>query len=113
MTTQLDVVRGIGMMGNEASLRTLLETVAVSLTGSIPEIRQALETGDTKAVNRLLHGIKGYAPIFCSDALIEQVQHVEGISKTAIAAVITPLVVELALQLEALLLEIQSYGAQG
>ena len=113
MTTQLDAVRGIGMMGSDESLQKLLKTVEVSLTSSITEIRQALEADDAKAVNRLLHGIKGYAPIFCSDALIEKVQHVEGISKTATVAVMIPLFTELAPQLEALLLEIQSYGAQG
>jgi HPt (histidine-containing phosphotransfer) domain-containing protein len=113
MTMQLDVVRGIGMMGSDEMLQKLLKTVEVSLTCSISEIRQALEAGDASAVNRLLHGIKGYAPIFCSDALIEKVQHVEGISKTATVAVMIPLFTELAPQLEALLLEIQSYGAQG
>lgn len=112
MTTQLDVARGIGMMGSEASLRKILKTVETSLVSSLPEIQQALAMEDVKTVNRLLHGIKGYAPIFCSDALIEQIQQVEVVSKTATAAVLAPLFVELAPHLESLLLEIQSYGAQ-
>jgi HPt (histidine-containing phosphotransfer) domain-containing protein len=107
----LDEARGVGMMGSDESLRKILETVDTSLTDSIPEIWQALEAGDIKVANRLLHGIKGYVPIFCSDALIEHVVQVEGLSKTETAAVVKPLFAELAPKLEALLIEIRVYIA--
>ena len=105
----LDIERGVGLMGSEDSLRKILETVDISLTASIPDIWQALETGDVKAANRLLHGIKGYVPIFCSDALVEQVTQVELQSKTAAAAFSKPLFDELVPKLEDLLLEIRTY----
>jgi HPt (histidine-containing phosphotransfer) domain-containing protein len=105
----LDVARGLGMMGSEEALRKILETVDTSLSDSLPEIWQALEVGDAPTANRLLHGIKGYAPIFCSDALVDQVAHVEGESKTKTAAEITVLFSELEPHLEALLLEIRAY----
>jgi HPt (histidine-containing phosphotransfer) domain-containing protein len=113
MTTQLDVARGIGMMGSEASLRSILKTVETSLVSSLPEIGQALAVDDVKIVNRLLHSIKGYAPIFCTEALAAQVAQVEGASKTETAAVLRPLVAALLPQLELLVTEIRAYSSQG
>ena len=107
----LDVEKGIGMMGSQEALCNILETVDANLTESIPDIWKALAADDVKFANRLLHGVKGYAPIFCSDALIEHVTQVEGVSKTSTAAVLTPLFAELAPRLEGLLLEIRTYIA--
>ena len=100
------------MMGSAVSLRRILQTVDASLTGSIPEINNALQDGDMATANRLLHGIKGYAPIFCSDAFVQQVIHVEGQSKTETAAPMKPLFADLAPKLERLLQELRIYLAQ-
>ena len=108
----LDVARGLGMMGSESSLRNILTTVESSLSNSIPEIRQALEADDVKTDNRLLHGIKGYLPIFCTDDLINHVTQVELVSKTDSAAVLRPLFAALAPLLTSLLLEIRGYVAK-
>ena len=108
----LDVERGVGMMGSATSLKKILKTVEVSLAGNIPEIGLALAAGDIKTANRLLHAIKGYVPIFCSDALIEQVVHVEGLSKTGSATDVAPLFVALTPALEMLLTQIRAYIAQ-
>ena len=107
----LDVERGIGMMGSVTSLKKILKTVEVSLAGDIPEIGKVLAAGDIKTANRLLHAIKGYVPIFCSDALIEQVVHVEGLSKTGTAAEVAPAFVALTPPLEMLLTQIRAYIA--
>lgn len=108
----LDVERGLGMMGTAASLRSILTTVETSLRDSIPEIWQALAADDVKTANRLLHGIKGYVPIFCTDVLIEQVTQVEFVSKTETAAVMRPLFAALVPSLESLLLEIRNFVAK-
>jgi phosphoglycerate kinase len=117
LATQLDLERGVGMMGDEESLRAILATVDVSLASGIPDIWKALKIDDAKLVNRLLHGIKGYVPIFCTDTLVDQVTQVERISKTGSSAAITPLFTELAPRLEALLTEVRDYikssGAHG
>lgn len=99
------------MMGSEASLRSLLKTVETSLAGSLPQIQQALAMDDVKTVNRLLHSIKGYAPIFCTAALATQVAQVEGVSKTQTAAMLRPWIAALLPQLELLLTEIRAYSA--
>ena len=109
---QLDIERGVSMMGSPESLRNILNTVDASMAGNIFEIHSALQEGDVAAANRLLHAIKGYAPIFCSDAMIEEVTEIERLSKTGTVAQVQPLFSELAPKLERLLLEIRQYVAQ-
>ena len=108
----LDVPRGISMLGSDASLRKILQTVMDSMSTSLPEINQALQAGDVAAANRLLHSIKGYVPIFATDALVEHVTKVEKISKTEPASIVFPLYAELAPRLQGLLMEIQTFLAQ-
>lgn len=108
----LDVPRGVGMMGSEASLRKILKTVLDSMSGNLLEIETALQAGDVVTANRLLHAIKGYLPIFASDALADQVARVEGLSKTATVEVFMPLWHDLAPQLAGLLAEVRQYLTQ-
>ena len=105
----LDVQRGITMLGSEASLRKILKTVYDSMTTSLPEIKQALHAGDVPTANRLLHSLKGYAPIFATDSLVEHITRVEKISKTESSATVSPLYDELAPRLIALLAEIKGF----
>lgn len=109
--SDLDVPRGVSMMGSEASLRKILDTVQDSMAGNLPEIAAALDQGDVTVANRLLHAIKGYLPIFASDALVERVSEVEKISKTEPAATVAPLYAELAPRLASLLGEIRVFLA--
>ena len=108
----LDVPRGVSMMGSEASLRKILKTVQGSMAGNLPEIAQALAIDDVASANRLLHAIKGYVPIFASDALVAQVTELEMISKTEPVTTVAPLYAELAPRMEALLGEIRRFLAQ-
>lgn len=105
----LDVERGISMLGSEQSLRMILQTVNGSMTHDIPEISRLLEAGEVPTANRLLHAIKGYVPVFCSDALIEQVIQTERLSKTAAAEVVKPAYAALAPKLQSLLTEVRFY----
>jgi phosphoglycerate kinase len=108
----LDIERGVSMMGSEAALRKILPTVVESMSNSLPAIEAALVQGDAALASRLLHGIKGYTPIFCTDSLIAQVAHLEGVSKTATAAEIAPLFAELAPHLSFLLTEVRAFLSQ-
>ena len=112
-TQQLDVARGVDLIGSEEALAEILDTVITSLIDAVPDIRSALQAHDLALVNSILHGIKGYAPIFCTDALAEQVAQVELISKSGSTDVVAPLLATLAPRLEALLCEIQTYRATG
>ncbi len=105
----LDVVRGVDLMGSDEALFEILETVNTSLRAAIPDIWSALEVDDVSQANHLLHCIRGYAPILCSDPLIDQIAQVELASKTESCAHVIALFSELAPRLDALLVEIQTY----
>lgn len=110
---RLDVARGVGMMGSETVLRSILVTVLTSLSADVPTIEAALQTGDVVTASRLLHAIKGYLPIFASDNLIEQVVTIEKLSKTEPIAVVQVFYQKLGPELHALLVEIQLFLGSG
>ncbi|APW48545.1 hypothetical protein RA876_17780 [Rhodoferax antarcticus] len=97
------------MMGSEAALRNILATVLVSLSADVPSMDAALQAGDVASANRMLHALKGYVPIFGSDALIEQVVSVEKLSKTESATVVQVAYAQLGPELHGLLAEIQYF----
>jgi phosphoglycerate kinase len=109
--SDLDVERGVGMMGSEAALKKILKTVLGSMSGNLPEISRALTSGDAASANRLLHAIKGYVPIFTTDDLVAEVTEIEKISKTEPAAAVLPLYQRLAPRLERLLDEVRHFVA--
>ena len=108
----LDLERGVGMMGSAASLAKILKTVAASMADSLPKMSAALQAGDVHSANALLHAIKGYVPIFSTDALVEQVTQVEKLSKTEPIEVVAPPFAQLMPQLQGLLAEIDVFLAQ-
>ena len=99
-------------MGSEAALKKILKTVEVSLSGNLPEIAQTLVNGDVVGANRLLHAIKGYVPIFTTDALIAEVTELENLSKTESVDKVGALYKQLAPRLEGLLEEVRAFVAQ-
>jgi|CXWL01.1.fsa_nt_gi HPt (histidine-containing phosphotransfer) domain-containing protein len=70
------------MFGSEQSFRKVLQMALDSLTTDIVKIEELLRGGDLKEASRLLHGIKGFAPIFCGETLSAQIADVERSSKT-------------------------------
>lgn len=107
-----DAVRGVAMLGSDASLRKILKTVASSMTDSLPQIMAALNAGDVHTANGLLHAIKGYVPIFATDDLVAEVTQVEKLSKTEPLAVVAAPFARLMPRLEGLLAEIRVFLAQ-
>lgn len=77
----LNVAQALTMLGSEDALRNIMDMAVQRLDEEIGAIAAHLQAGDTAAASHMLHGIKGFAPIFCSDQLTEQVAHVEGLSK--------------------------------
>ena len=100
------------MMGSEAALRTILATVVVSMASDVSDIAAALAKDDVVNANRMLHAIKGYLPIFATDALVDRVTRIEATSKVESAAVVRPLWADLAPRLDVLLTEIRCVVAQ-
>lgn len=81
----LDVDRALEQIGEVAALHEMLDMLQASLDRDLPQIRMLLSQGDVKSANRLLHALKGFIPIFCTDALCDHVASVEMISKTGAA----------------------------
>ena len=86
----LDVDLALSQIGDAEAMHDMLRLLEESLTRDIPEISALLEQGDGVGANRLLHGIKGFIPIFCRPALCLEVVRVEGISKRIGSADVAP-----------------------
>lgn len=105
----LDVKRAIDFVGDEAGVHIMMPMLAASLSSDVPEILRLLQAGDVKAANRLLHPLKGFVPVFCVDAVIDQVTAVEVLSKSAAASEVLPRFAEILPTLERLQAELHAY----
>ncbi|WP_210543435.1 hypothetical protein [Rhodoferax sp. PAMC 29310] len=107
----LEVARATGFTGGETATRGLLQLVEQSLRGDVDAILRHIETGDAVAAGRVLHVIKGFAPVFCVDSLTEEIASVERIGQSGALDALTPAFAELAPRLLVLHGEIQTYLA--
>ena len=107
----LSVERGMEFIGDEAGFLSLLKTLHKTLTTDIALIRDLLAKDDVPGANRLLHQVKGFAPVFCVDALVEQVVQVEVMSKHGDTAEVSEAFRKLAPQLEQLRNEVAAHLA--
>lgn len=108
---RLDVERGIAAMGSPAALRLVLQVAYTSLQQDLPVIAQALAAGDVYAAGERLHGIKGYLPLFASEALAHGMLLLERRCSTEPADTLIAEFGELRPALAQLLSEISSYLA--
>lgn len=77
----LSVARAMEYIGDAHGVSTLLTTLHQTLGEDLPKIQALLNQGDMDGVNRLLHQLKGFTPVFCVDSLVELVNKVEHLSK--------------------------------
>ena len=110
--SQLDAERGISMMGSPEALKMVLNTALIGLAEDVPAIGRELAAGDVRAAGRRLHGIKGYLPIFGSDALVADVLRLEQSSKSQPAEVLAAAYAAIGPALQRLLGDIQAYVNQ-
>ncbi len=104
----LSIERAMEYVGERAGVQALLGTLEQSLAADLPHIRSLLASGDLPGVNRLLHQIKGFAPVFCTDALVDEVLRVESLSKGSDLTQVREAYALLGPQLDQLLLEVQA-----
>ena len=110
--SQLDAERGISMMGSPEALKMVLNTALIGLAEDVLAIGRELAAGDVRAAGRRLHGIKGYLPIFGSDALVADVLRLEQLSKSQPAEVLAAEYAAIGPALQRLLDDIQAYVNQ-
>ena len=107
----LDVERGIAAMGSPSALRLVLQVAYTSLQQDPPVIAQALAAGDIQPAGKRLHGIKGYLPLFASEALAHGILLLERRCSTEPADTLIAEFRELRPSLAQLLSQISSYLA--
>lgn len=107
----LSVERGLEFIGDEAGFLSLLKTLHKTLTTDIALVADLLRKDDVGGANRLLHQVKGFAPVFCVDALVEHVVQVEGLSKHGEANEVRAAFAKLSPQLEQLRQEVAAHLA--
>jgi len=77
----LSVERAMEYIGDAHGVLALLTTLHQTLGEDLPRIQALLDQGDMDGVNRLLHQLKGFTPVFCVDSLVALVVQVEHLSK--------------------------------
>lgn len=107
----LSVDRAFEFIGDHKGVLSLLNTLQQTLRSDLPRIQQLLDQDDMNGVNRLLHQLKGFTPVFCVDRLVELVVHVEHLSKHGATSEIRSAYNLLAPQLDKLLAEVGEHLA--
>ncbi len=82
----LEFDRALEVIGDLPALHDLLDKLQTTLTRDIPHIEQLLAENNVFVANRTLHSLKGFLPVFCCDALCNEVAAIELLSQTASAA---------------------------
>ena len=108
----LSIDRAMEYVGDMDGVIQLLGTLQHSLQSDLPQIQSLLDAGDLSGANRLLHQLKGFAPVFCVDSLVADVVHVEGLSKGADLSGVRSAYAQLAPRLQQFLAEVQATLAQ-
>jgi HPt (histidine-containing phosphotransfer) domain-containing protein len=106
-TTCLSIDRAMEYVGDMQGVMALLGTLQLSLQDDLPQIQARLDASDLPGANRLLHQLKGFAPVFCTDALVAEVIQVESLSKGTDLPAVREAYAHLGPQLTQLLAEVQ------
>lgn len=105
----LDVALALEQIGDAQAMQGMLAMLEESLARDVPRIAQLLEANEVHSANRLLHGLKGFIPIFCVDSLCKHVTKVEELSKHADAVSVSQVYADLMPELELLQSEVVAY----
>lgn len=104
----LSLERAMEYVGDMPGVLSLLGTLQQSLQNDLPQIQARLDASDLPGASRILHQLKGFAPVFCVDTLVDEVVRVEGLSKGSDATATRQAYAHLAPQLQQLLAEVQA-----
>ena len=79
--TFLSMAKAIQYLGDAASAQQLLATLQGTLEKDMPQITSAIATENFEVLQKILHQLKGFAPVFCQDHLIADIKHTESLCK--------------------------------
>ena len=77
----LSMAKAIQYLGDAASAQQLLATLEGTLEKDMPQITSAIGTENFEVLQKILHQLKGFAPVFCHDHLIADIKHTESLCK--------------------------------
>lgn len=77
----LSMAKAVGYLGDIQSAQQLLATLQTTLASDIPNIETAIQATDFELLQTKWHQLKGFAPVFCADALVEEISQTEQLCK--------------------------------
>ena len=111
-TQFLSMSKAMAYLGDAASAQQLLGTLKATLEVDTPQISDAIASKNFETLQKILHQLKGFAPIFCEDALVSEIINTESLCKhidsAAHQATALSACTQLLANLESLLLEVSA-----
>lgn len=80
-TVFLSMAKAIQYLGDAAGAQQLLATLNNTLETEVPQISAAIEHQNFETLQKIWHQLKGFAPVFCHDALVIEIKRTEGLCK--------------------------------
>jgi len=105
----LNIDLALSQIGDVDAMNDMIVMLEESLGRDVPQVSALLQNGDIQGANRLLHGLKGFIPIFCPESLCLEVVRVEGLSKASDSPELAEAYATLRPHLETLLAEVTAY----
>ena len=78
----LDIERAMGFMGDAQGVRDMLSVLCATLKTDLPKMQERLRANDLPALQKNLHSLKGFIPIFSTQALADQLIALERMART-------------------------------
>lgn len=111
-TQFLSMTKAMAYLGDAASAQQLLITLKATLEADTPHIGDAIVAKNFETLQKILHQLKGFTPIFCEDVLVAQIISTESLCKhidsDAHQATALSACAQLLANLESLLLEVSA-----
>jgi hypothetical protein len=75
--THLSMDKAVDYLGSTDGAHQLLATLQKTLAADALQIEQAIQGHDFAQLQMKWHQLKGFAPVFCQDALLAEIVHTE------------------------------------
>ncbi|MCF8148854.1 MAG: Hpt domain-containing protein [Sulfuritalea sp.] len=77
----LDIERATGFIGDAQGVTDMLSVLCMTLKTDLPALQGLLHAHDVLAIQKSLHSLKGFLPIFSTQALADQLNSLERLAK--------------------------------
>ena len=76
-------------LGDRQGVLDLLPALCAALAKDVPDVANLLAQGDATEAAARLHSLKGFVPVFCFPALVDELTRVERLSKSGASGELT------------------------